>query len=177
MKIWMLITLAQLIATAAYAQSIKNDVADVGDRFFLREEAVDLLFSDHGDLGRSFSCTGGRGFVAQEAGSYNGLCIFSEGDYEVYSVEAITWPRSSELQVVTVCNHSIIDPQHNIPLEFLRTNEVKSGTWSQEGRAIGKVRYLGHTGGWLSNKFDNVLLDGDIFGVQAVCWRVKKTKQ
>ena len=177
MKTLMMVVLAQLIATTTHAQSIKSEVSAVGDEYFMREEAVDLLFSDHGDLGRSFSCTGGLGFIAREPGSYSGLCTFSERALEVYSVEAITWPRSTELQLVTVCNHSIIDPQHNIPVEFLRNSEVESSPWNLDGRDVGRVRYLGRTGGWFSNEYDNVLLDGEMLGVQALCWRVKKPRQ
>lgn len=161
-------------STAAYADTISEEVSSIGNRFFMREEASDLLFSEHGDLGQSFQCSGGTGFVVNEAGSYNGICVVEQ---QVFSIEAITWPRTSELQAVTVCNHSVARPGHNIPIQSLRSAEIESSDWNVNGRIVGRVRYLGRTGGWLSDTYDNVLLDGSPMNIEAICWMVKKTKR
>lgn len=174
MKKWTLVVIAQSIATSVHAESINTNVASIGDEFFMRKEAVDLLFSDYGDLFRSFSCTSGKGFVVEGAGYFNGICIV---DKEVYSIEAITWHQSSELQAVTVCNHAVVDTNHSIPVDFLRQNELESTDWTLNDRVIGKVRYLGRTGGWFSDEYDNILLDGAPLETQALCWRVKKPRK
>lgn len=174
MRVWVLAVTMHLIAFTANAQSIDDDIVDVGNRFFMREEAVDLLFSDHGDLGRSFSCSGGNGFVAQQAGTYEGICTI---DDDVYAVSATTWPRTSRLQYVTVCNLSVAIANNGIPLAMLREGEIESQDWEIGGKVVGKVRYLGRSGGWFSDDFDNVLLDGTLFEMNAVCWKVKSPKQ
>lgn len=174
MRLWILVSLAQFVATTAGAQNIESNLVQIGDDFFMREEAVDLLFSDHGNLGQSFQCSEISDFTVTSSGEYNGICV--NGD-EVFSVRAITWPRSSEIQLVTVCNHSIADPRHTIPIEFLRANEIESSPWEERGEEVGRVRYLGREGGWFSNTYDNILLDGRVQGIQALCWGVKKPRQ
>lgn len=163
-----------ILSTSANAESLLDEVAQIGNQFFLREQAVDLLFSGHGDLGRSFPCTGGLNFVVNDPGRYNGICTY---DTEVYSVEATTWPGTSELQAVMVCNHAVTNPDHHIPIQTLRSSEVESSEWSVDGQTVGRVRYLGRTGGWFADTYDNVLFDGNLSGIQALCWWVKKPRQ
>lgn len=174
MRVWALTVVLHLIASTAHAQSIDDGVAEVGNRYFMREAAVDLLFSDHGDMGQSFSCSGGLGFVVKKSGHYGGLCINDRG---VFSVSADTWPRSTQLQVVTVCNHSADNPSHDIPLKFLRDAEIESKEWNVDGKVVGRVRFLGRAGGWFDDVYDNVLWDGDLSGTVAICWIVKRPKQ